>query len=72
MKKMLINAIQEEETRIAIIDDDNNHLSDFYVENIDKEQKKSNIYKGKISRIEPSLNAIFCKIWGRKKWFSAI
>ena len=67
MKKMLINATQLEETRIAIIQD--KKLIDLDIENIDREQKKSNIYKAKISRIEPSLNAVFVNYGENKNGF---
>lgn len=56
MKRMLISA-QTEELRVAIVRD--GLLSDLDIERPDIEQKKSNIYKGKISSIEPSLNAVF-------------
>ena len=56
MKRMLINALTEE-LRVAIIND--GLLADLDIERPDIEQKKSNIYKGKISSIEPSLNAVF-------------
>lgn len=56
MKRMLINA-QSEELRVAIIKD--GLLIDLDIERPEIEQKKSNIYKGKISSIEPSLNAVF-------------
>lgn len=56
-RKILINARQPEETRVAIVE--NNHLLDFDIESTQREQKKANIYKGTISRVEPSLNAIF-------------
>ncbi|MCK4608073.1 MAG: Rne/Rng family ribonuclease [Gammaproteobacteria bacterium] len=58
MTRMLINATQREELRIAIIKD-NNKLYDLDVERLGVEQKKANIYKGKITRIEPSLGAAF-------------
>ena len=64
---MLINARQSEEIRIAITDD--NKLIDLYIENINREQRKSNIYKGKISRIEPSLNALFINYGEEKNGF---
>lgn len=57
MKKMLFNATRGEELRIAIID--NNQLTDLLLEQTNKQQKKANIYKGKITRIEPSLEAAF-------------
>lgn len=67
MKKILINARETEETRIAIIE--NNQLIDLDIESVDREQKKSNIYKAKISRIEPSLNAVFVNYGEDKNGF---
>ncbi|ARC54899.1 hypothetical protein AOQ88_01400 [Candidatus Riesia sp. GBBU] len=67
MKKMLINAIQQEELRVAIID--GRYLCDLDVENVKNEQKKSNIYKGRIVKIEPSLNAVFVDYGSRKHGF---
>lgn len=64
---MLINARQPEETRIAIVD--NVQLIDLDIESIDKEQKKANIYKAKISRIESSLNAVFVNYGEDKNGF---
>ena len=55
MKRMLINARQPEEVRIALVD--GQKLYDLDVENRIYEQKKSNIYKDKITRVEPSLEA---------------
>ncbi|ALD15290.1 ribonuclease E [Buchnera aphidicola (Aphis glycines)] len=57
MKRMLINATQQEELRVALVD--GQRLYDLDIENSGSEQKKSNIYKGKITRIEPSLEAAF-------------
>jgi len=57
MKRMLINATQAEELRVALVD--GQKLYDFDIEIPSREQKKSNIYKGKITRIEPSLEAAF-------------
>ena len=57
MKRMLINATQPEEVRVALVD--GQWLYDLDIENCLKDQKKSNIYKGKITRIEPSLEAAF-------------
>lgn len=57
MKRMLINATQPEEIRVATID--GNRLEDLDIEIPSKNQKKANIYKGKITRIEPSLEAAF-------------
>ncbi|CUX96300.1 Ribonuclease E [Candidatus Gullanella endobia] len=57
MKRMLINATQQEELRLALVD--GQRLYDLNIESPWREQKKSNIYKGKIARIEPSLEAAF-------------
>jgi ribonuclease E len=57
MKRMLFNATQPEELRVALVD--GQRLYDLDIETATKEQKKSNIYKGKITRIEPSLDAAF-------------
>ncbi len=57
MKRMLINATQKEELRVALVD--GQRLFDLDIENAGFEQKKSNIYKGKITRVEPSLEAAF-------------
>jgi ribonuclease E len=57
MKRMLINATQTEELRVALVD--GQRLYDLDIESGSREQKKSNIYKGKITRIEPSLEAAF-------------
>ena len=57
MKRMLINATQQEEFRVALVD--GQRLYDLDIESPGHEQKKANIYKGKITRIEPSLEAAF-------------
>ncbi|ALQ07822.1 ribonuclease [Pseudoalteromonas sp. Bsw20308] len=57
MKRMLINATQQEEMRVALVD--GQRLYDLDIESPGHEQKKANIYKGKITRIEPSLEAAF-------------
>jgi len=57
MKRMLFNATQAEELRVAIVDGQT--LIDLDIETPGKEQRKSNIYKGVITRIEPSLEAAF-------------
>ncbi|MBU0501005.1 MAG: ribonuclease E [Gammaproteobacteria bacterium] len=57
MKRMLINATQPEELRVAIVD--GQKLFNLDIEHPGKEQKKANIYKGKITRVEPSLEAAF-------------
>ena len=57
MKRMLINATQPEELRVALVD--GQRLYDLDIENRAHTQKKANIYKGKITRVEPSLEAAF-------------
>jgi len=57
MKRMLFNATQAEELRVAIVD--GQRLVDLDIEHAGKEQRKSNIYKGAITRVEPSLEAVF-------------
>ena len=57
MKRMLINATQEEELRMAMVDGQT--LFDLNIEGPASERKKANIYKGKITRVEPSLEAAF-------------
>ncbi|WP_041651251.1 ribonuclease E [Marinomonas posidonica] len=57
MIRMLINATQQEELRVALVD--GQRLYDLDIESGSREQKKSNIYKGKITRVEPSLEAAF-------------
>ena len=57
MKRMLINATQPEELRVAIVDGQT--LYDLDIEISSREQKKANIYKAKVTRVEPSLEAAF-------------
>lgn len=57
MKRMLVNATQKEELRVALVD--GQWLYDLDIENRNRVQKKANIYKGRITRIEPSLEAAF-------------
>ncbi|PAJ73918.1 ribonuclease E, partial [Pseudoalteromonas sp. NBT06-2] len=57
MKRMLINATQQEEMRVVLVD--GQQLYDLDIESPGHEQKKANIYKGKITRVEPSLEAAF-------------
>src|SRR5207344_3371263 len=57
MKRMLFNATQSEELRVAIVD--GQKLIDLDIESAGKEQRKGNIYKGIITRIEPGLEAAF-------------
>ncbi|WP_020157484.1 Rne/Rng family ribonuclease [Methylobacter marinus] len=67
MKRMLINATQAEELRVALVD--GQKLYDFDIEVPSKEQKKSNIYKGIITRVEPSLEAVFVNYGAEKHGF---
>ncbi|QGP38954.1 Rne/Rng family ribonuclease [Piscirickettsia salmonis] len=57
MKRMLINASQPEELRVAMVD--GQHLYDLDIETAGYEQKKASVYKGRVTRIEPSLEAAF-------------
>ena len=67
MKRMLINATHAEEIRVALI---NGHrLYDFDLENRTREQKKSNIYKGRVTRVEPSLEAVFVEYGSQRQGF---
>ncbi|MEO6064994.1 MAG: ribonuclease E/G, partial [Lysobacterales bacterium] len=67
MKRMLINATQREEMRVAIVEGQS--LFDLDVETLAKEQKKANIYKGRITRVEPSLEAAFVEYGGERHGF---
>ncbi|QBB70246.1 Rne/Rng family ribonuclease [Pseudolysobacter antarcticus] len=67
MKRMLINATQREELRVAIVDGQS--LFDLDLEIPSKEQKKANIYKGRITRVEPSLEACFVEYGGERHGF---
>ena len=57
MKRMLINATHPEELRVALVD--GQRLFDLDIESSSREQKKANVYKGRITRVEPSLEAAF-------------
>ncbi len=65
--RMLINATQPEEVRVAIVD--GQHLHDLDIEVPSKAQKKANIYKGKITRVEPSLEAAFVDFGSERHGF---
>lgn len=67
MKRMLINATHAEEIRVALIT--GNRLYDFDLENRTREQKKSNIYKGHVTRVEPSLEAVFVEYGAARQGF---
>ncbi|WP_372882878.1 ribonuclease E [Psychromonas sp.] len=67
MKRMLINATQAEELRVALVD--GQKLYDLDIESPGHEQKKANIYKGKITRVEPSLEAAFVEYGAERHGF---
>mgnify|MGYP001148009199 CR=1 FL=1 len=67
MKRMLINATHAEEIRVALVD--SQRLYDLDIEPQTREQKKSNIYKGKITRVEPSLEAAFVDFGSERHGF---
>jgi ribonuclease E len=67
MKRMLVNATQQEELRVALVD--GQKLYDLSIELQSKEQKKANIYKGRISRVEPSLEACFVDYGAQRHGF---
>lgn len=67
MKRMLINATHSEELRVALVD--GQHLYDLDIENRTREQRKANIYKGKITRVEPSLEAAFVNYGAERHGF---
>lgn len=64
---MLINATQQEELRVALVD--GQRLYDLDIESLGHEQKKANIYKGKITKINPSLEAAFVSYGGERDGF---
>ncbi|MCJ8145710.1 Rne/Rng family ribonuclease [Acinetobacter sp. A3.8] len=70
MKRMLINATHAEEVRVALVTD--NRLYDFDLENRTREQKKSNIYKGHVTRVEPSLEAVFVEYGAGRQGFLSL
>ncbi len=67
MKRMLFNATQPEELRVALVD--GQKLYDLDIESTSRAQKKSNIYKGRITRIEPSLEAAFVDYGAQRHGF---
>lgn len=70
MKRILINATHAEEIRVALCN--GNHVYDFDLENRTREQKKSNIYKGHVTRVEPSLEAVFVEYGSERQGFLSI
>lgn len=67
MKRILINATDREEIRVAMVD--GQYLYDLDIEHTNQVQKKSNIYKGTITRVEPSLNAAFVNYGAERHGF---
>ena len=67
MKRMLVNATQEEELRVALVD--GQKLFDLSIELPSREQKKANVYKARVSRIEPSLEACFVDYGAQRHGF---
>ena len=70
MKRMLINATQPEELRVALVD--GQRLYDLDIESGAREQKKANIYKGRITRVEPSLDACFVEFGSERHGFLSL
>jgi len=67
MKRMLVNATQSEELRVALVD--GQKLYDLSIEIAAREQKKANVYKGRITRVEPSLEAAFVDYGAQRHGF---
>ena len=67
MKRMLINATHNEELRVALVD--GQRIYDLDIESQVREQKKANIYKARITRVEPSLEAAFVDYSGNRHGF---
>src|SRR5699024_2335056 len=67
MKRILINATQAEELRVAIVD--GQKLHDLDIEVGSREQRKANVYKGRVTRVEPSLEAAFIDFGGNRHGF---
>lgn len=67
MKRILINATHQEELRVAMVD--GQRLFDLDIDTPSREQKKGNIYKGKITRVEPSLEAVFVEYGSERQGF---
>jgi ribonuclease E len=70
MKRMLINATQQEELRVALVD--GQKLYDLSIELPSREQKKGNVYKARITRVEPSLEAAFVEYGAQRQGFLPI
>jgi ribonuclease E len=67
MKRMLINATQQEELRVALVD--GQKLYDLSIDIPSREQKKGNIYKARVTRVEPSLEAAFVEYGAQRQGF---
>ncbi len=67
MDKMLINATQAEEIRVALVK--GQYLFDLDIERHGQEKKKANIYKGRVTRVEPSLEAVFVEYGAKRQGF---
>ena len=67
MKRILVNATQQEELRVAMVD--GQRLYDLDIENRTRVQKKANLYKGKVTRVEPSLEAAFVDFGSERHGF---
>ena len=67
MKRMLVNATQQEELRVALVD--GQKLYDLSIEIPSREQKKGNIYKARVTRVEPSLEAAFVEYGSQRQGF---
>lgn len=67
MKRILVNATQPEELRVAIVD--GQKLHDLDIEVGSREQRKANVYKGRVTRVEPSLEAAFIDYGGNRHGF---
>src|SRR5688572_31515540 len=70
MKRMLINATQQEELRVALVD--GQKLYDLSIELPSREQKKGNIYKARVTRVEQSLEAAFVEYGAQRQGFLPI
>ena len=68
-KKIYVDAVHPEETRVVVVDPSNNRVVDFDVETTTKPQIKGNIYLGKVIRVEPSLQAAFVDYGSGKNGF---
>src|SRR6266571_8123093 len=67
MKRMLVNATQEEALRVALVD--GQKLFDLSIDLPSREQQKANVYKARISRVEPSLEACFIDYGAQRHGF---